>query len=58
MAMPCFPELSVPSINTDVRRHVFNPLLAGVTLGIITFIAGFLLVFVYLVETYLRYTAG
>jgi hypothetical protein len=54
VAIPCFPELSVPSIDTDVRWRGFNPLLTGVTVGILAFITGFLFVFAYLVETYLR----
>lgn len=58
VATPLPPELSAYSINTDVRKHGFNPFFTGVTLGIIVFITGFLLVFAHLVVTYLQYTNG
>ncbi len=44
--------------NTDVRQHGINPFLTGVTVGILVFILGFLIVFAYLVVSYLRYTDG
>jgi hypothetical protein len=47
-------ELSPSSINTDVRRHGLNPFLTGLTVGIIAFITGFLLVFACLVVSYLQ----
>jgi hypothetical protein len=56
--MPPVPELSPMSINTDVRRRGLNPFFTGVTVGIIAFITGFLLVFAYLVVAYLQYTNG
>jgi hypothetical protein len=56
--MPSAPELSPLSINTDVRRRGINPLLTGVTVGIIAFIISFLIVFAYLVVSYLRYPDG
>jgi hypothetical protein len=52
------PELSISSINTDVRRHGLNPFLTGLTVGIVAFIIGFLLVFAFLVMSYLRYADG
>ena len=52
------PELTASSINTDVRRRGFNPFVTGVTLGIITFITGFLLFFAYSVVAYLQYADG
>ncbi len=55
---PSVPELSPSSINTDVRRRGINPFLTGVTVGIIAFIIGFLVVFAYLVVSYLRYPDG
>ena len=58
VAMPSAPELSPLSINTDVRRRGINPLLTGVTVGIIAFIISFLIVFAYLVVSYLRYPDG
>lgn len=56
--MPSVPELSPSSINTDVRRHGIDPVLTGVTVGIIALIVGFLLGFAYLVVSYLRYAGG
>ena len=58
VAMAPVPELSPMSINTDVRRRGLNPFFTGVTVGIIAFITGFLLVFAYLVVAYLQYTNG
>jgi hypothetical protein len=58
VAMPSIPELSPSAINTDVRRHGLNPFLTGVTVGIIACIIVFLLVFAYLVVSYMRYTNG
>ncbi len=58
VATPSVPELSVSSINTDVRRRGLNPFFTSVTLGIIAFITGFLVVFAYLVVSYLQYTDG
>jgi hypothetical protein len=56
--MPSVPEPPPSSINTDVRRHGINPLLTGVTVGIIAFIISFLIFFAYLVVSYLRYPDG
>ena len=57
-ARPSVPELSPSSINTDVRRRGINPYLTGVTVGIIVVIICFLIGFVYLVVSYLRYKNG
>ncbi len=54
VAMPPVPELFPASINTDVRRRGLNPFFTGVTVGIIAFITGFLLVFAHLVVSYLQ----
>jgi hypothetical protein len=52
------PEPSPSSINTDVRRRGINPFLTGVTIAIIASIIGFLIVFAYLVVSYLSYPNG
>ncbi|HEY7156458.1 MAG TPA: LapA family protein [Gemmataceae bacterium] len=54
-ATPSVPELSPSSINTDVRWRGINPYLTGVTVGIIALLIGFLIGFVFLVVSYLRY---
>jgi hypothetical protein len=36
-------QLSLPSINVDVRRHGFDPFLCGVTIGAVAAILGMLL---------------
>jgi hypothetical protein len=53
--MHSVPELPPSSINTDVRWRGVNPYLTVVTVGIIAFIMVFLMGFVYLVVSYLRY---
>ena len=53
--MPSVPESSPSSINTDVRWRGINPYLTGVTVGIIALLIGFLIGFVFLVVSYLRY---
>jgi hypothetical protein len=58
IASTSIPELSASPINTDVRRRGLNPFFTAVTVGIITFITGFLFVFAYLVVTYLQYANG
>jgi hypothetical protein len=55
VAMPSVPELSSSSINTDIRWRGINPYLTGVTIGIIALLIGFLIGFVFLVVSYLRY---
>ncbi len=58
VAMLPVSELPPSAINTDVRRRGLNPFLTGVTAGIIAAVIGFLLVFAYLVVSYVRYTNG
>lgn len=58
VAMASVPALPPSEINTDVRRHGINPVLTGVTVGIIATIIGFLFGFAYLVVSYVRYKNG
>lgn len=57
-AMPSVAELSPSLIDTDVRRRGIDPVVTGVSVGIIAAILVFLLGFAYLVVSYLRYTDG
>ncbi|MGH7169071.1 MAG: hypothetical protein ACRELG_02185 [Gemmataceae bacterium] len=56
--MPSVAELSPSLIDTDVRRRGIDPVVTGVSVGIIAAILVFLLGFAYLVVSYLRYTDG